>query len=307
MHPMPDCIRITINRYHATFMNDLIDLHMHSTASDGTDTPTELARRAAEVGLGAIALTDHDSTDGLDECAAACAAAGVVFVPGIEISCRRGKEVGAMHMLGYFVDPASAVLAELSRQLAEVRTGRVPLILERLTELGVDIRMDEVLAATPGAMIGRPHVAAVLVDKGYARTIADAFARYLGSGAPAYVRKDNLPTAQAIDAIHQAGGLAVLAHPLQLRCDDDDELELVVRRLVDEGLDGLEVCHSDHAAGDARKYRKLADRFDLAITGGSDYHGYRKDIKLGSLRVGRDVLDALRQRHAQGPNRPAGV
>ncbi len=288
-------------------MTGYVDLHTHSTASDGTDPPAALAARAAEAGLAAIALTDHDTTAGLGACAGACAEHGIELVPGIEVSCRRGKPLGAMHILGYFIDPDSEALAAVTARLADARARRAPEIVERLNELGVDVTIDEVTGATEGAMIGRPHIAAVLVDKGYARTIADAFVRYLGSGAPAYVRKDNLTTEQAIHAIHQAGGLAVLAHPIQLRCDDDDELELVVRRLVDEGLDGVEAHHTDHSAAAARKYRKLADRFDLAVTGGSDYHGGRKDIPLGSQRIGYDVLERLRRRHEHRPGRTAGV
>jgi len=288
-------------------MSRYIDLHTHSTASDGTDRPAAIADRAAELGLAAVALTDHDTTAGLAECADACARRGVEFVRGIEISCRRGKPLGSMHMLGYFIDETSPALAEVSEHLADARSRRAPEIVDRLNELGVDITMEEVAAATPGTMIGRPHIAAVLVDKGYARTIADAFVRYLGSGAPAYVRKDNLPTDRAIEAIHQAGGLAVLAHPLQLRCEDDDELELTVRRLVEQGLDGLEAYHSDHSGSDARKYRRLADRFDLAVTGGSDYHGSRKDIALGSQRVGYERLEQLKRRNQQRPGRAASV
>jgi predicted metal-dependent phosphoesterase TrpH len=271
-----------------------VDLHMHSTASDGTDDPAALARLAREAGLTAIALTDHDTTAGNAVCAAACAAAGVTFIPGIELSAERGKERGAMHILGYFVGE-SAMLSEVMADQLQARTSRNPQIIAMLNSLGVDITIDEVQAEADGT-IGRPHIAAVLVRKGYCRSIQDAFNRYLGYGAAAYVRKDRLPPGRAIEAIHDAGGLAVLAHPIQLKAADEDELEHTIATLAKQGLDGLEVWHSDHRPSDVQHYRRLADRFDLLTTGGSDYHGRRKTIALGSADVPEGVIDAMRQR-----------
>ncbi len=275
-----------------------IDLHMHSTASDGTTPPGELGALAAEAGLSAIALTDHDTTVGCDACAAGCEQAGVRFVPGIEMSCERGKPAGAMHILGYFVGGDSELLRDVMTDQQKARDERAPLIVEKLNALRFDITMEHVLDAAGGGMIGRPHIAALLVERGYARSIKDAFDRFLGKDGEAYVRKDYLPTARAIEAIHDAGGLAVLAHPVQLRCEDDEELTDTVRRLVDQGLDGLEAYHCDHDGALVDFYTTLAGRYDLLTTGGSDFHGSRKPIAMGSQRVPADLLDRLLEARA---------
>lgn len=203
-----------------------------------------------------------------------------------------------MHVLGYFVDTDAPSLAKVAQELRLARAERAPRIVEKLRALRCDITLDDVRAAAGDAMIGRPHIAAVLVEKRYARSIKDAFDRYIGQGGPAYFRKDSLPTRRAIAAIHDAGGLAVLAHPVQLRCDDDGELEATVRKLADQGLDGIETRHSDHTPDMVERYEQLARRFRLATTGGSDFHGDRKSIALGSQGVDARVLDALREAHA---------
>jgi len=279
-------------------MDARIDLHAHSTASDGSVPPAELPAVALDAGLAALALTDHDTVSGHAACAEACAVVGVEFVPGIELSCNRGKPRGAMHVLGFFVDAASAKLESVIDDLAAARSERAPMIVDRLNALGLPLSLDEVEVEAAGASIGRPHIAAAMQRKGFVDSVADGFSRYLGHGKPAYVRKDNLDTERAIDAIHDAGGLAVLAHPVQLRCADADELEQVVRRLVDQGLDGLEVYHSDHDPRRRAEYAAIAERFGLLATGGSDYHGNRKPIALGSQPVPYDLLAALKASRA---------
>ncbi len=271
-----------------------IDLHTHSTASDGTTPPQKLGALAAEAGLSAIALTDHDTTAGHAQCKTGCTKAGVEFVPGIEVSCDRGKPVGAMHILGYFVDGKTPALKDVIAELHEAREQRAPHVVEKLNALGCDISLEQIRNTAGCAMIGRPHIAAVLVEQGYAKSIKDAFNRYIGQGAPAYVRKDNMPTGRAIAAIHAAGGLAVLAHPVQLRCDDDEELAAVIGRLIDQGLDGMEVYHCDHDAALVEQYTQFAKRHDLLMTGGSDFHGTRKPIALGGQKVPAHLLDTLR-------------
>ena len=266
---------------------------MHSTASDGTTPPEDLPALAAEAGLSAIALTDHDTTAGLAGCAEAAAKIGLRFVPGIELSADPGKPSGTMHVLGYGVREPAPDLAAITRQLHAARAERAPRIVDRLRELGVDITMDEVAEQADGASIGRPHIATVLVAKGYVKTVEDAFRRYIGQGGPAYFRKDRVAPADAIDAIHGAGGLAVLAHPIQLRYEDDAELNATVSRRVDAGLDGLEVWRPDHRGDLVAQYAALAARFDLITTGGSDFHGHRKPNPLGIPRVPTDVLDAI--------------
>lgn len=272
-----------------------IDLHMHSTASDGTTPPQELAAMAVEADLSAIALTDHDTAAGHAACRDGCEHVGVAFIPGIELSCDRGQPRGSMHVLGYFIDPDTPSLQRVIEHLWQARTERAPQIVDRLRELGIDITMEQVIAEAGCAMIGRPHIAAVLLDKGCVGSIREAFERYIGHGAPAYIRKDNLPTAEAIAAIREARGVAVLAHPIQLRYADDDELDRIVGRLRDEGLGGIEVRHSDHDAALVEQYSDLAARYDLVTTGGSDFHGERKDIDLGSQRVPEAWLEPLRE------------
>ncbi|MFA7235359.1 MAG: PHP domain-containing protein [Phycisphaeraceae bacterium] len=279
------------------------DLHTHSTASDGSTAPADLGPLARQAGLAAVALTDHDTTAGLADAAASCAALDIAFVPGIELSCQRGKSFGTLHLLGYFIDPVSPTLAAVCAELQQARNERAPQIVAKLNELRVDITLDEVLAESGGnsgggrGSVGRPHIGAVLVRKGYVKTIKDAFTRYIGHGAPAYVRKDNLAPQRAIAAVHDAGGLAVLAHPVQLRCDDDEELLELIRSLRDAGLDGLECRHCDHTPALTRQYQHLAKRFDLIPTGGSDFHGLRKAVPLGAARVPITCYESLLNAH----------
>ncbi|MEX0777214.1 MAG: PHP domain-containing protein [Phycisphaeraceae bacterium] len=285
------------------------DLHMHSTASDGSDAPAALAALAAAAGLAAIALTDHDTTAGLPQCAAACAAAGIDFVPGIEVSADLSaiKPAGAdaaapvrgtLHLLGLFIRHDDRQLADIHQQMVHAREGRNTQIVQRLCDQGVRIGDDEVqaLAAAHGSdVIGRPHIAQVLLNKGYVKSVHEAFVLYLGQGAAAYVRRDRLDPRRAIDAIHHAGGLAILAHPVQLQCTSADELELCIKRLKAMGLDGLETQHCDHTQADVQRLTQLAACYHLLPSGGSDYHGDRKAVALGSQQVSLAVYDALRQ------------
>ncbi|MFW6060437.1 MAG: PHP domain-containing protein [Phycisphaeraceae bacterium] len=280
------------------------DLHLHSTASDGTDAPAALAALARDAGLSAFALTDHDTTAGLSDAAAAAEAIGIPFVPGIELSADptlggAAEARGTLHVLGYFVRHDDPQLQQLEEWLREARAQRNPRIIERLNELGVDIDNDEVEAVAGGQVVGRPHIAQVLVKKGYVRSVHEAFARYIGEGAVAHVRKDRLAAADAIAAIHHAGGLAALAHPVQLHLPDPEELEPIVARLVMLGLDGIETHHSDHTAADVKRFERIAKRHGLVTTGGSDYHGTRKATHLGEPRVPLAVYEALVEAHRQ--------
>jgi predicted metal-dependent phosphoesterase TrpH len=270
------------------------DLHVHSTSSDGTVPADELPALIAGAGLGGFALTDHDTTAGHVAAEQAAEAVGVRFIPGVEISADRGKPRGTMHILGFGVRRGTAELDQVISELHAARSERAPIIVDKLNDLGIDITMDEVDAYAGCAMIGRPHIAGVLMNKGYVGSIKEGFVRYIGQGGPAYVRKDNLskPTARSA-AIHAAGGVAVLAHPIQLRYEDDADLESIVRRLMDEGLDGLEVIHSDHDDALVGQYTELADRLGLIKTGGSDYHGSTKPIDLGSRAIPAAWLDTL--------------
>ena len=280
------------------------DLHTHSTASDGTDPPAALARKAADIGLTALALTDHDTTAGLTDCEAACLDAGVRFVPGIELSADPGSlranakdgRVGTLHILGLAIDPQADHLGRIQARLRQARAERNPELVANLQELGFDITYDQVLEIAGGddqsTIVGRPHIAQALVNAGVVDSVSEAFDRYIGEGRPAYTRKDRLPPEEAIEAIHAAGGVAILAHPVQLKLSPDD-LATAIGTLIDAGLDGLEVHHSDHGDQDVTQLRALADRHGLLTSGGSDYHGDRKSIELGQPSVPAAWCDRL--------------
>jgi predicted metal-dependent phosphoesterase TrpH len=279
--------------------NASVDLHCHSTASDGTLSPAEVVRLAKASGLSGLSLTDHDTDAGVGEAASAAGSVGIDFLPGIEISCEYPRP-GTMHLLGYGINPDSPVLRDLSRRLIDARDHRNPKIIARLNELGVSITMDEVGAEAGGNVVGRPHIAAVLVRKGYVNSIKHAFDKYLGTTGLAYFDKERLSPRQAIELVRLSGGLPVLAHPVQLRTTNDAELDRVVKDLVDLGLIGLEVIHSDHDGSAVERYGRLADKYNLFKTGGSDFHGAnKKDISLGNAngrRIPRAWFDALRER-----------
>lgn len=286
-----------------------VDLHCHSTASDGTFTPTEVVQLAKKVGLTGLALTDHDTINGIAEAAAEAAKVGIDFIPGIEISAEF-PHPGHMHLLGYGVDPESPDLKDLTRQLLEGRDNRNPQIIRRLQELNVAITMEEVEAeARAGAPdesgnrkpIGRPHIAAILLRKGYVSSIKQAFDKYLAPGGLAYFDKERITPKRAVELIRLAGGICVLAHPIQLRTENDAQLERIVKDMVDMGLSGIEVIHSDHDDTWVAKCTALADKYGLVKTGGSDFHGAtKKDISLGTARgrrIPREFFDAVLERH----------
>ena len=282
--------------------SEFVDLHCHSTASDGTLAPWAVVALAVRNGLSALALTDHDTIGGVAEAAAAAREAGIDFLPGIEISCDVPPPA-TMHLLGYGVDPQSSALLDLTRRLVEGRNDRNPKIVRRLNDLGVAISMPEVEAeADGGGVIGRPHIAAILHRKGYVSSIKQAFDKYLAPGGAAYFDKERVSPRDAITMIQQSGGLPVLAHPAQLRTENEAQLERTIKDLTDLGLAGLEVIHSDHDAARVEKYARLAERFGLLKTGGSDFHGAnKKDISLGMAngrRVPRAYYEALVDRLA---------
>jgi predicted metal-dependent phosphoesterase TrpH len=279
---------------------EFVDLHSHSTASDGTFAPAEVVRLAAEAGLSGLALTDHDTVGGLAEAGAEAGRRGLAFLPGIEISAVPPSPNGTLHILGYGIDPANEVLANMARQLIEARDNRNPQIIAALQKLGIDITMEEALAQAQGGVLGRPHIAALLLKKGVVKSIKQAFDEYLGQGGRAYYDKERLAPGDAIGRIKAAGGVPVLAHPVQLRTTNDAELERTVKDLVDLGLEGIEVIHSDHGPAEVERYDGLARRYNLARSGGSDFHGTnKKDITLGTAngrRVPREWMDELMRR-----------
>jgi predicted metal-dependent phosphoesterase TrpH len=265
-----------------------VDLHTHSSASDGSLTPAELVALADRRRLAAIALTDHDTVDGLAQArAAARQFPSLRLVGGVELSAVWPE--GTMHLLGLGIDPTSPALRELVSRLRASRDERNPKMLARLRDLGMDITMDDLLPGLgrgPKPVIGRLHMAHALVRKGYVADVKGAFERYLGAGKPAYVDKERLLPAEAIELVHQAGGLVALAHPVQLGCRNRAQYERVVRSLKRQGLDGVEAYHSEHSDELTRMLLDLARRHGLGATGGSDFHGQGKpETLLGHPRV----------------------
>ncbi|RJX28562.1 MAG: PHP domain-containing protein [Desulfarculus sp.] len=277
----------------------LIDLHTHTTASDGSLSPAALVAAAQEAGLAAVAVTDHDSIAGLAEALAAGQERGLEVVPGVEISLQRPGG-GSMHLLGLWVDPEDPGLNQGLAWLQRARAQRNPRIVDRLNGLGVPLTLAEVQAAAAGGQVGRPHFAQVLVDKGVAANRQEAFGRFLKRGAPAYVDKARFAPAQGLALLRAAGGLPVLAHPGLLDLHPA-VLEELLRELKGLGLEGLEAYYSEHDPALERRLLGLAARLELAVSGGSDFHGGLKpDIRLGTglgtLRVPAALLAGLKAR-----------
>jgi len=284
-----------------------IDLHTHTTASDGSFTPSQLVHHAREKGLRALAVTDHDTIDGNKEALDAGASEGLEVVPGIEISVDYSP--GSMHMLGYFIDTESQRLQEKLALLQDSRSDRNPKIIEKLNALGLDITYDEVVQASGGGQVGRPHIAQVLLKKGYTKTIQESFDKYLGKGAPAYFDKFRLNAEDAITMITDAGGVPVLAHPFTLKCKNQGELERLIKHLTDHGLQGLEVYYTEHNEQQISRYRLLAERNNLLLTGGSDFHGANMaGVELGtgrgSLKIPYTLFEKLKTHWEEGKDKP---
>jgi predicted metal-dependent phosphoesterase TrpH len=269
-----------------------IDLHTHSRASDGTDSPAELVRAAATAGIDVLAVTDHDTSDGWVEATEAAHETGVTLVPGMEISTRhRGRGV---HLLAYLPDPTYPPLAEELQRVLRGRAGRVPAMLERLNALGIDISADDVRRAADGtAASGRPHVADALVTLGVVPDRTAAFDRYLGWGKPAHVDRYAAPLEDTIRAVAGAGGVTVIAHPWgRGGLGRPDEPTLAALKEV--GLAGIEVDHQDHGAEARAELRAIARNLGLVATGSSDYHGDGKvDHELGCNTTAPEELDRL--------------
>jgi predicted metal-dependent phosphoesterase TrpH len=280
-------------------LRSLIDLHTHTTFSDGSQTPAKLIELAAASGCRAIAITDHDTVAGLAEGRGAACLLGIEFVEGVEISAEYDR--GTMHILGYYVDDRSEDFRSSLDKLKEAREARNLEIVRRLQSLGFDISYEEVAKLAGSEVVGRPHFAHAMLQKGYVKSIQEAFDRFLAKGAPAYVEKQRLSPADAIKLIHDAGGVAVLAHPYQLNTSSLEELEQLVCDLVEVGLDGIEAIYSRHGRSEQDNYVQLAARYGLLVTGGSDYHGiYKPDIRLikgmGDLEVHYEVLEEVKRR-----------
>ncbi len=271
-----------------------IDLHAHSNRSDGTFTPAEVVHLAAERDLDVIALTDHETTDGLDEALATGAAAGVEVVPGVELSAEH--EHTSVHVLCYWMDPANDELRTELGRLHDERFRRGERMVERLQELGLPVSFERVREIAAGDNIVRPHVAQAMVEAGVVETEQDAFDRYIADGRPAHVPKHALDPVVAVGLIRRAGGVCVLAHP-GMWGDESSVPQALIEAMAAAGMSGLEVDHTDHPVERREHYRALAARLGLVATGGSDCHGTRYEpVRLGTTLCDPDAFAELRRR-----------
>ena len=273
-----------------------VDLHVHTTASDGRLTPAETVALALERGLRVIAITDHDSTGGVDAAVGAAKGSALEVLPGVEINTDTPQ--GEVHMLGYLLDHGDARLQERLTDRRRARFERGHGIVMKLNALGLELsweRVQEIAGADEGGAVGRPHVARALEERGYVKSTQEAFERYIGRGGPAYVEYEKLTPEEAIDMIRAAGGLAVLAHPSTIQ-----GLDTYLERLIAAGLQGLECYYGHYPDETVLALVALADRLELVATGGSDYHGSEQvtySATMGGTSVPDTVVTALKERH----------
>ena len=274
-----------------------VDLHLHTTASDGVRSPSNLVNYAKEKGLQAIAITDHDTIEGLEEAMAEGRRINFEVIPGIEISAEYSP--GSMHLLGYFLDIHHPLLNERLAYLQKARAERNPKIVEELNRLGIKVTYEDVIKASGGGQVGRPHFAQVLLERGYVRSIQEAFERFLKKGAPAYHDKFRFKAEEAIHFIQEASGVAVIGHPNTLGANGVSELDALLSQLVKEGLKGIEVYYPEHSPAEVATYKFLAEKYGLVMTGGTDYHGIEGNnlevgVGRGNMKLPYSMVEALK-------------
>ncbi len=277
-----------------------VDLHLHSTYSDGSTAPAEIVRRAAAIGLSGIALTDHDTLEGIVEAATAAATHGIGFISGTELSVEWKNQ--SMHMLAYFLEPGAGPLQNRMKELRASRDMRNIEIAAKLQDQGLDVTMDEVRDEAGQGVVGRPHFAGVMIEKGYVENVPEAFDRYLAAGRPAYAPRVRLPVDEAIDLATRSGALCSIAHPhtLNLRAD---EFSTGFRELISYGLAGIEAYYGEYTPMLRDRIAEICDELGIVATGGSDYHGkYKPQLSIGTgkgdLRVPDQSFEALQQRRS---------
>lgn len=281
----------------------IVDLHTHSTASDGSEKPASVIRLARRAGLGAVALTDHDTLEGIGEAREAASHLGIELVPGVELSLDYDR--GGMHLAVLWLEPGQGPLQDRLQGLQSGRGERNDRIVDRLRHAGMEITIEEVLEEAGSGSVGRPHIAAVMMSKGYVPDIRTAFDEWLGAGKPAYVGRDRLEPEEAIILARESGAVPVLCHPHTLGITTASAMADVLTRLKGAGLIGLEALYSSYRRHERAGYADLARRFGLVPSGGSDFHGrYKPELQIGigygDLVVDGSVLEELRS-HAAGP------
>lgn len=267
----------------------VVDLHIHTTASDGSLSPEVMVEKAYNFGYDAISITDHDTVDGLIEAIKAGERFGVEVIPGIEINTEyKNHEV---HILGYFIDYKDKLLLEKLEQLKKFRIKRVKKMVKKLNELNIDIAEKEVFSISNGGAVGRTHIARVLVDRGYVESFSEAFDRYIAIGKPAYVKRKRLTPEESINLIKKTGGISVLAHPALVGS------EMIVEDIIEMGIRGLEVYYYEHSDQETAQYLELADEYNLLVTGGSDDHGpgNKDGLRLGKMKLDYKIVENLKR------------
>ncbi len=269
------------------------DLHVHSIYSDGSFTPLEIINMAENVGLSTIALADHDTVEGITEMVDAGSLKGIDVIPAIEFSTfQSGSEI---HILGYYIDYKSQAFLSRIEELFRSRIDRAEKMVKKLNELGIKISYQDVQGIAGDKYIGRPHIAKAMIEAGYIKTMGEAFSNeYIANGGRAYISKESISPAEAIDIIHQAGGIAVMAHPYFINNGNPFECQ-DIKNLVSAGLEGIEVFHSKHDRKTVDYYMNIAKKLDLLITGGSDFHGDNSSIELGSVLLSDKYVFELKE------------
>lgn len=264
------------------------DLHIHSSFSDGEWSPQEIIQQAKKLGLRAIAIADHDTVDAIEEALREASTAGIELIPAVEINTDLAER--EIHILGYLIDVNSPILLEALREQREARIKRNQEIIKKLNELGLRLSWEEVFTVSGSGSVGRPHIAQVLVNKGYVVSKEEAFSKWLKRGSPAYIPRCSMSWGEAIGLINQAGGIAILAHPAKSLLDH------LVPKMIKEGLQGIEVWHPSHSPEDCQCYLQMVEEFSLLATGGSDAHSPRDIPLMEQTKISYERVALLKER-----------
>jgi predicted metal-dependent phosphoesterase TrpH len=276
------------------------DLHLHTNFSDGTFTPEELVFQAQKAGLACIAVTDHDSVEACVRAGAACASVKMEFIPGTELTAEHDDT--ELHLLGYFLDTHNEKLLTEIARFQVVRQSRIHEMVALINKLGTPLKAESVFTLANCKSPGRPHVARAMVKEGFVKNLDEAFERFLKKGRPAWVPKSKISALEAIELVHQAGGLAVMAHPGLNRTDN------IIPALVAAGMDGIECFHTKHSTTMSERYLEIADKHHLLVTGGSDCHGFSKGKPLiGTVRLPYEHVEKMKERISRRVSAPAAA